>query len=152
MARSLRGLIVWLCVALAHINTNPGSRNWWMVGLSIPQQKRLHTQLQTEKTASYDYDFFFSVNAKAMLWNENEASDLVPFELEIGVPQDPMDCLQEAVKVGHSRSMAIHLPENVVKVLETCCNGTLFELAKHGVQYLWHWSNGPRSQSEWSKS
>ena len=100
------------------------------------------TQLQTEKTASYDYDFFFSVNARAMLWSENEASDSVPFDLEtIGVPRDPMDFLQEAVKVGHPRSMAIHLPENVVKVLETCCNGTLFELAKHRVQYLWHWSN-----------
>ncbi|CAJ1438397.1 unnamed protein product, partial [Effrenium voratum] len=48
----------------------------------------------------------------------------------VGIPRDPLDFAAQAVQTGHPRSFAVHLPQEVVSVLEENISGADFTLAK----------------------
>ena len=69
----------------------------------------------------------------------------------VGIPRDPLDFAAQAVQTGHPRSFAVHLPQEVVSVLEENISGADFTLAKKRVAYLCKWTRrakhlGPAEQ------
>ncbi len=51
-----------------------------------------------------------------------------------------MDFVHRALACGHTRTMAIHLPDMIQSVLEENVNGNLFDLAKKRTSWLWKWT------------
>ena len=61
-----------------------------------------------------------------------------------GVPREPLDFLRRAVETGHPRSLAIHLSQDVTRVLEANLTGDLYRIALKRVRYLQKWSSRAR--------
>ena len=65
-----------------------------------------------------------------------------PAELcTMGIPRDPWDFLARAIEVGHPRSLAIHLNEEVTNMLQQNFAGDLHSLVKERAAYLMKWTN-----------
>ena len=58
----------------------------------------------------------------------------------VGIPREPLDFVEQAVRAGHPRSFAVHLPAEVVRVLEENVSDEDFALAKKRVAYLCRWT------------
>ncbi|MEM1007957.1 MAG: hypothetical protein AAGJ35_03035, partial [Myxococcota bacterium] len=58
----------------------------------------------------------------------------------IGVPREPWDFLQRAVKTGHPRSIAIHLTEQVQSMLRDNFCKSPTELMRVRIAFLDKWS------------
>ena len=58
----------------------------------------------------------------------------------VGIPRDPWDFLARAVEVGHPRSMAIHLNEEVTCMLQENFSGDLHTLVKARAAFLLKWT------------
>ena len=64
-----------------------------------------------------------------------------PAELcTMGIPRDPWDFLARAIEVGHPRSLAIHLNEEVTNMLQQNFAGDLHSLVKERAAYLMKWT------------
>ena len=59
----------------------------------------------------------------------------------IGIPRDPWDFLARAIEVGHPRSLAIHLNEEVTTMLQQNFSGDLHLLVKERAAYLMKWTS-----------
>ena len=65
-----------------------------------------------------------------------------PAELcTMGIPRDLWDFLARAIEVGHPRSLAIHLNEEVTNMLQQNFAGDLHALVKGRAAYLMKWTN-----------
>lgn len=60
---------------------------------------------------------------------------------QFGVPRDPIDFLGRAAECGHPRGIAIHLPDNVKKVLEDNLFMDAAELSLLRCRELLKWTN-----------
>ena len=70
------------------------------------------------------------------------ATEVFPAELcTMGVPRDPWDFLQKAIEVGHPRSLALHLNEEVTHMLHQNFSGELHVLVKERAAFLMKWTN-----------
>ena len=58
----------------------------------------------------------------------------------MGVPRDPWDFLQKAIEVGHPRSLAIHLNDEVTHMLQQNFSGELHLLVKERAAFLMKWT------------
>ena len=67
---------------------------------------------------------------------------------QFGVPRDPIDFLGRAVECGHPRGMAIHLPEDVKKVLEENLFMDAAELSLLRCKELLKWTNRAAALTE----
>ena len=69
------------------------------------------------------------------------AQTVFPAELcTMGIPRDPWDFLARAIEVGHPRSLAIHLNEEVTNMLQQNFAGDLHSLVKERAAYLMKWT------------
>jgi hypothetical protein len=66
----------------------------------------------------------------------------------IGIPREPVDFLNHAVRAGHPRPIAIHLPDAVKDVLAENFSGSEYKLAKDRASFLWKWSNRAKELAE----
>ena len=68
-------------------------------------------------------------------------TEVFPAELcTMGVPRDPWDFLQRAIEVGHPRSLAIHLNDEVTSMLQQNFSGDLHLLVKERAAFLMKWT------------
>eukprot|EP00435_Cladocopium_sp_Y103_P015182 s5093_g3.t1 len=58
----------------------------------------------------------------------------------VGIPREPLDFLGQAVRAGHPRTIAIHLPEMVTTVLAENFGDNDHALVKARAAFLWKWS------------
>eukprot|EP00435_Cladocopium_sp_Y103_P028367 s3494_g7.t1 len=58
----------------------------------------------------------------------------------LGIPRDPWDFLQRAIDVGHPRSLAVHLNEEVTDMLRRNFSGDQCELVKSRAEFLMKWT------------
>ena len=58
----------------------------------------------------------------------------------MSIPRDPWDFLARAIEVGHPRSLAIHLNEEVTNMLQQNFAGDLHSLVKERAAYLMKWT------------
>jgi len=66
----------------------------------------------------------------------------------IGIPREPVDFLNHAVRAGHPRPIAIHLPDAVKDVLAENFSGSEYKLAKDRASFLWKWGNRAKELAE----
>ena len=59
---------------------------------------------------------------------------------QFGMPRDPLDFAERAIKCGHPRGMAIHLPELVKDVIKQNIDMPPAELALHRCKELTKWT------------
>ena len=59
----------------------------------------------------------------------------------LGIPRDPWDFVQRAVAVGHPRSLAIHLSQEIQSMLVENFHNDNLELVKTRAAFLMKWSN-----------
>lgn len=75
------------------------------------------------------------------LFNTDEVSSSSNVEVkQVGIPREPDDFVSRAIRCGHPRSMAIHLPEQVTEVLEQNMSGDILTLAKRRIAFLVKWT------------
>ena len=60
--------------------------------------------------------------------------------LSIGIPRDPMDFVEKAVKAGHPRSMSVHLPTVVQDMLRENFEHSPLVLMKKRTAFFWKWT------------
>ena len=66
----------------------------------------------------------------------------------MGIPREPVDFLEKAVRAGHPRSIAIHLPQAVKDVLDENFSGDEYKLTKERANFLWKWSSRAKELAE----
>eukprot|EP00435_Cladocopium_sp_Y103_P072348 s378_g40.t1 len=72
---------------------------------------------------------------------EDDIQDVMQAELcTLGIPRDPWDFLQRAIEVGHPRSLAMHLNEEVTDMLRQNFSGDQCELVKARADFLMKWT------------
>ena len=64
--------------------------------------------------------------------------------LTIGIPRDPMDFVEKAVKAGHPRSMSVHLPLVVQDMLRENFEQSPLVLMKKRTAFFWKWTKRAR--------
>ena len=73
----------------------------------------------------------YQLDRESPLLDRLGTTEVFPAELcTIGVPRDPWDFLERAIEVGHPRSLAIHLNEEVTNMLQCNFSGELHLLVK----------------------
>ena len=119
--------------------------------LSLPKGAKLvHRQLQWgkirvdeegqrcwetgEKTQKIDGFHSVFVNAET---EEDRQAELC----SIGVPREPWDFVERAVAVGHPRSLAIHLSEDIENMLRENFEGEPHVIMKERAMFLNKWTN-----------
>ena len=60
--------------------------------------------------------------------------------LTIGIPREPMDFVEKAVKAGHPRSMSVHLPLVVQDMLRENFEQSPLVLMKKRTAFFWKWT------------
>ena len=60
--------------------------------------------------------------------------------LTIGIPRDPMDFVEKAVKAGHPRSMSVNLPTVVQAMLRENFEQSPLVLMKKRTAFFWKWT------------
>ena len=82
-----------------------------------------------------------------VLENGAELGDKIEKELDVqaelctmGIPREPWDFLRRAVEVGHPRSLAIHLNQEVIRMLEENFAGEVHLLVKTRAAFLMKWT------------
>ena len=88
-----------------------------------------------------------SGNKEYVLENGAELEDKIEKELDVqaelctmGIPREPWDFLRRAVEVGHPRSLAIHLNQEVIRMLEENFAGEVHLLVKTRAAFLMKWT------------
>lgn len=59
----------------------------------------------------------------------------------VGIPRDPWDFVERAVRAGHPRSLGIHLSNNVMNMLKKNFSGEPHKLVKERAEFLLKWTN-----------
>ncbi len=67
--------------------------------------------------------------------------------LSIGIPRDPMDFVEKAVKAGHPRSMSVHLPTVVQDMLRENFELSPLVLTKKRTAFFWKWTKRAKELS-----
>ena len=83
----------------------------------------------------------YQLDRESPLLDRLGTTEVFPAELcTIGVPRDPWDFLERAIEVGHPRSLAIHLNEEVTNMLQCNFSGELHLLVKARAAFLMRWT------------
>ena len=67
--------------------------------------------------------------------------------LSIGIPRDPMDFVEKAVKTGHPRSMSVHFPTVVQDMLRENFEQSPLVLMKKRTAFFWKWTKRAKELS-----
>eukprot|EP00435_Cladocopium_sp_Y103_P072753 s158_g41.t1 len=65
----------------------------------------------------------------------------------LGIPREPSDFLDRALKAGHPRTIAVHLSDMVKQVLAENFGGDDHALVKQRAAFLWKWSKRAKELS-----
>ena len=72
-------------------------------------------------------------------WHEMDEG-LACEKVVVAVPREPIDFLQRAVEVGHPRSVAISLPEDLKKVVDWNREAPVYDIFKCRVDFVKYWT------------
>ena len=83
----------------------------------------------------------FKVLMDAERAEQDFARDLACEKVVVAIPREPMDFLKRAVEVGHPRSVAISLPEDLKSVVDWNREEPVYNVFKHRIDFVKYWTD-----------
>ena len=111
-------------------------------------KKQLNKEKFDQETQFVDYLQFFKQLGCVENSNFKLALDVSALDesstcerVVIGVPREPIDFLERAVKAGHPRSVAINLPPDLCNVMDWNRTADAYDIYKHRIEFVKLWSH-----------